>query len=189
MTANSYVTSAEIEAQYDYAKANGWLPTFLKCAADYDWPPEILMAIASRETNMRNIVGDGGHGYGVMQIDSRSFPDFTHSGAWHDPLGCIEKGCQVLESKRTEAGRGIGKSLTVGGSHFVGSPFANQVQLNRVAIAAYNCGLWAYYNFSTGKHPVDAFTTGHDYSEDVIARAVEFAKLLELEQNAAAPSA
>jgi hypothetical protein len=42
--------------------------------------PEILMAIASRETNMRNIIGDGGHGYGIMQIDDRSFPEWCNSG-------------------------------------------------------------------------------------------------------------
>lgn len=36
------------------------------------------MAIASRETNMHNVVGDGGHGYGIMQIDDRNFPE----GLW-----------------------------------------------------------------------------------------------------------
>ena len=47
---------------------------FFKTAAErYQLPPEILLAIASRETNMRNIIGDGGHGYGIMQIDDRSF--------------------------------------------------------------------------------------------------------------------
>lgn len=171
---------AEIEKEFDYAKDNGWLTTFIQCSKDYDWPASVLMAIASRETNMKNIVGDGGHGYGCMQIDVRSFTDFCHSGGWRDPHACIEKGAEVLESKRTEIGRGVGKALSVGGYHFTGAKFANQEDLNRVAIAAYNCGLWAYYHFSKGGSP-DLSTTGHDYSADVLARSAEFVKLIALE--------
>jgi hypothetical protein len=50
--------------------------------------------------------------------------------------------------------------------------------LRRIATAAYNCGLWAYYHFSRGEH-VDSTTTGHDYSRDVYNRAISFAQLLE----------
>lgn len=37
----------------------------------YGFPPALLYAVASRETNMRNVVGDGGHGHGVFQLDDR----------------------------------------------------------------------------------------------------------------------
>jgi soluble lytic murein transglycosylase-like protein len=70
----------DLRRQFQRAKKNGWLQTFKKAAEKYDFPPEVLLAIASRETNMRNIIGDGGHGYGIMQIDDRSFPEWCHSG-------------------------------------------------------------------------------------------------------------
>ena len=44
--------------------------------AKYDLPEGTLLAIASRETNMRNITGDGGHGRGVFQIDDRWHADW-----------------------------------------------------------------------------------------------------------------
>jgi hypothetical protein len=35
-------------------------------------PRLFLYAVGSRETNLRNVVGDGGHGHGVWQLDDRS---------------------------------------------------------------------------------------------------------------------
>ncbi len=67
------------------------------------------MAIASRETNMRNIVGDGGHGYGIMQIDDRSYPDWCHSGLWKDATAGIQKGASVLDAKRETIRDGQGR--------------------------------------------------------------------------------
>ena len=42
----------------------------------------LLLALGSRETNMRNIAGDGGHGRGWLQIDDRFHREFlaTHRG-------------------------------------------------------------------------------------------------------------
>jgi hypothetical protein len=68
-------TEYDLKRQFERAKKNSWIKTFKSAAATCQFPPEVLMAIASRETNMRNIIGDGGHGYGVMQIDDRSFPE------------------------------------------------------------------------------------------------------------------
>src|SRR6478609_2988547 len=62
-------TENDLKRQFERAKKNGWIKTFKSAAATYQFPPEVLMAIASRETNMRNIIGDGGHGYGLVQID------------------------------------------------------------------------------------------------------------------------
>src|SRR6478752_8426300 len=73
-------TENDLKRQFERAKKNGWIKTFKSAAATYQFPPEVLMAIASRETNMRNIIGDGGHGYGLMQIDDRSFPEWCNSG-------------------------------------------------------------------------------------------------------------
>ncbi len=172
-----------ISDQFAYAKAQGWLPYFAKAAKDYDFEPSLLMAIASRESNMRNIVGDGGHGFSLMQIDVRSFPDFCHSGQWKNVALAIQKGAQTLDAKRTEIEHGEGDHLVVGASPFVGAKVKSADDLIRVSVSAYNCGLWAFYNYSTGHDP-DRFTTGKDYSHDVLARQVQFAALLNTETGA-----
>lgn len=163
--------------QFAYAKTSGWIPFFQKAGADYNFAPSLLMAIASRETNMRNIVGDGGHGYGLMQIDVRSYGEWTASGAWHHPDQVIEKGAQVLDQKMCQAHNGVGRLITVGGYSFTGATFRSATDAIRVAVAAYNAGLWAYYCFSKGEDP-DRLTTGHNYSKDVLARQAEFESLL-----------
>lgn len=166
----------EITREFAFAKAEGWLSAFIAAGRDYAWPPALLMAIASRETNMRNIIGDGGHGFGLMQIDVRSYPDFCHSGAWRNPILGIHTGAQVLDQKRTMIEHGVGASLSVAGYRFIGDPLAPG-QLERVAVAAYNCGLWSYYAFSRGLDP-DRFTTGRNYSVDVLNRMEQFDELL-----------
>lgn len=168
--------SPEINREFAYAKAEGWLPFFADAGKAYDFPPSLLMAIASRETNMRNIIGDGGHGFGLMQVDIRSFPDFCHSGAWRNVRLGIQTGAQILDAKRTQVEHGVGNHLSIAGYQFVGSPVAPG-QLERIAVAAYNCGLWSYYSFSQGKDP-DRFTTGHNYSADVLGRAEQFEELM-----------
>src|ERR1044071_6978708 len=106
----------DIKKQFQRAKDNGWIAQFKKQATDYQFSPELLMAIASRETNMRNIMGDGGHGYGIMQIDDRSFPDWCHSGLWNDANAGIMKGALVLDSKREQIRAGQGRTLRRGGT-------------------------------------------------------------------------
>jgi hypothetical protein len=158
-----------------FARSQGWLQDFLKAGKDYEWDPTLLLAIASRETNVRNIVGDGGHGYGMMQIDVRSYPDFCHSGQWRNPGLVIHTGALVLDAKRTQIEKSQGLPMNIGGWHFVGQPISGE-NLIRVSVAAYNCGLWAYYCFSRGEDP-DRLTTGRNYSADVLRRKAEFDKL------------
>jgi hypothetical protein len=169
-------TPKDLEKQMQKAQANDLIKHFRKQAADYQFPPALLMAIASRETNMRNIVGDGGHGYGIMQIDDRSFPEWCHSGLWKDAAAGIQKGALVLDSKRETIRKGQGKSLKVGGAGFTGVQLSPS-DLLRTAVAAYNCGLWAYYSISRSGDP-DLRSTGKDYSSDVLARQKIFESLL-----------
>lgn len=164
------------EITREFTIARDWIPAFLAAGRDYNWPPALLMAIASRETNMRNIIGDSGHGFGLMQIDIRSFPDFCHSGAWRNPALGIHTGAQVLDQKRTMIEHGVGQHLSVAGYPFIGAPLA-PAQLEQVSVAAYNCGLWSYYAFSKGQSP-DRFTTGRNYSADVLSRMEQFEELL-----------
>jgi len=170
-------TENDLKRQFERAKKNGWIKTFKSAAATYQFPPEVLMAIASRETNMRNIIGDGGHGYGLMQIDDRSFPEWCNSGLWKDPYAGIQKGALVLHSKQQTIRNGQGKSLRVGGRPFVGKANISKDDLLRTAVAGYNSGLWAYYNLTKYGDP-DRRTTGRDYSKDTLRRAQTFGKLL-----------
>jgi Transglycosylase SLT domain len=170
-------TENDLKRQFERAKKNGWIKTFKSAAATYQFPPEVLMAIASRETNMRNIIGDGGHGYGLMQIDDRSFPEWCNSGLWKDPHAGIQKGALVLHSKQQTIRNGQGKSLRVGGRPFVGKANISKDDLLRTAVAGYNSGLWAYYNLTKYGDP-DRRTTGRDYSKDTLRRAQTFGKLL-----------
>ena len=126
---------------------------------------------------MRNIVGDGGHGYGLAQIDIRSFPEWVSSGAWRHPEQGIEKCAQVLDGKMSQIHAGAGKLVHLGGYTFTGREFPTVADAIRVAVAAYNSGLWAYYCYSKGEDP-DRLTTGKNYSKDVLERQVEFDKLL-----------
>ena len=170
------ISNAEIKKQFERAKANGWLDFFNEAADEFDFAPETLLAIASRETNMRNILGDGGHGCGLMQIDDRSFPDFCKSGQWKDPRKAILKGAEVLDQKYTAIEKGMGKSLKFRGKPFTGK-MLDEDQLLQTAIASYNSGGAAYFHMSVSGDP-DRGTTGKDYSEDVLKRERAFADLL-----------
>lgn len=167
----------DIERQFSYAKTKDWLKYFKISSKDYLIPNHILLAIASRETNIKNIIGDGGHGYGIMQIDDRSFPDWCHSGGWKDVAAGIQKGALVLDGKREQIRSGQGKNLKVGGLSFRGAFNISDEDLLRISLAAYNSGLWAYYSFSRSGNP-DARTTGRDYSSDTLRRAQVFLELL-----------
>jgi hypothetical protein len=167
----------DLKKQFVKAKDNGWIAFFEKAGRDYKFSTDILMAIASRETNMRNIIGDRRHGYGIMQVDSRSFPDWCNSGLWRDVNAAIQQGALVLDHKRETVRNGQGKRLKVKKTTFTGKPNLTNAELLRTAIAAYNSGLWAYWGLSERDDP-DCRTTGKDYSSDTLARAKVFQKLL-----------
>ena len=166
----------DIEVEFAHAKANGWLPMFAEAGSSFGFTAALLMAIASRETNMKNIVGDGGHGYGLMQIDVRSYPDFCHSGAWKNVEAEIHMGASVLSSKQVQIQKSQGVQLHISSSSFVGKKLTDG-ELNQCAVAAYNAGLWAYYGITVHGNP-DLYTTAHNYSSDVISRMRQFSKLL-----------
>lgn len=166
----------EIQIEFDRAKANGWLPMFAAAGAAYGFSAALLMGIASRETNMMNIEGDGGHGFSLMQIDIRSFPQFCLSGQWKSVEASIHMGASVLSSKQVQIQKGQGLSLAVAGHRFVGAKVSD-ADLNRCTVAAYNAGLLAYYALTIHGNP-DLYTTGHNYSADVIVRMGQFAALL-----------
>lgn len=178
-------TRKDLEKQYEVAKKNGWLPVIAQSSGLYGFKTELLMAIASRETNLNpkylSISGDGGHGYGLMQIDKRSFPEWVSTGKWRDAGECFLKGVQVLISKLTAIKKARGNDLTITDSKgnittFRVCDFDDNTAL-RIAVSAYNVGLWALYHYCKSGNP-DKTTTGRDYGSDVFARAAVFKDII-----------
>jgi hypothetical protein len=72
------------------ASGVAFAPEIAGAAEQYGLNPELLAAVAAQETggpdsnSGRNVVGDGGHGRGLFQIDDRSHP-FASTAAAMDP--------------------------------------------------------------------------------------------------------
>jgi len=119
-------------------------------------PPSSYVSFAE-SGNPASIMGDGGHGHGLMQIDDRSFPVFTSSEKWRDALENIKFGAYVLHLKTDFFER---KKDTLNLLH--------DWSIERLGIAAYNAGdgrvLQAVIN---GVNP-DIKTTKGDYSRVVL---------------------
>ncbi len=180
-----------ITAAFQLSQKLGWTDYFLKAATERSLDPEVLMAIGYRESGLKEkylkVPGDNGNGYGLMQIDIRAYPTWVNSGKWKDAEACISKGAEVLAAKRDEITASSGdkdiKVKTLAGVtyKFDGKPIAGD-DLLRVSIAAYNCGMWAYYHYSKG-HDVDQGTTDQNYSKDVLLKSQRFKDLLNPSQD------
>lgn len=183
-----------LRAEYLRARAQGWVPFFFRSAAAFDHDPAVLMGIASRESNMggRELkpgvfqwltkAGDGGHGFGIMQIDDKSFPEWTRTGQWRQAGAGIVKGAEVLAIKRARLIERAGKQISVrdrksGDVYRFKMMKLEGALLERTAIAAYNSGDWAGYHVTKGRDP-DRGTTLRNYSADVLDRAAHFRRWL-----------
>jgi peptidoglycan hydrolase-like protein with peptidoglycan-binding domain len=72
------ITGAELASQYQQASLT-W-PFIRQAELAHGLPRMLLFAVGSRETNLTNEVGDGGHGHGVWQLDDRSHT--PPNGSW-----------------------------------------------------------------------------------------------------------
>lgn len=66
------VTPQQLKAQVDGARLSGLAVICSTAERSRNLPAGLLLAIASRETNCVDKLGDGGHGRGVFQIDDRA---------------------------------------------------------------------------------------------------------------------
>ena len=174
------ISRRDIESQFERVVRDGWLHFFAVNALLAETTTAHLLAIGSRETNLQNIRGDyrGGryHGFGVMQVDIGTDPEFARNWKPSDVEGSIRRGTEIYLEKVRDTKASVGKRVSVRGRAFTGRAVEPD-DLRRIATAAYNCGRWAHYHFTLGQH-VDSTTTGKDYSRDVYDRAIEFADLL-----------
>ena len=144
----------------------------ISAAGQYRHRPEVLAGIMMRETaggtsHLLDCIGpagrgDGGHGHGLMQIDDRSFPEFCQSDRWADPKWNILMGAEVLAGKLQAL-----RKLTA--IHLIYGMEAEDME--RAAIAAYNCGAGRVVQALTEGKDVDAHTAGKNYSSRVLAAA------------------
>ena len=95
-------------------------------AARYHLDPALLAAVAAQETggpgsdSGRNVVGDGGYGRGLFQIDDR-WHAFARSGAAMDPAANAEYAASLLAGNLKRYGGDVHAALS---AYNAGSPHA-----------------------------------------------------------------
>jgi len=146
------IDSLTISSQLTYVRIRGLIGYFHEAAIKHNVPIALLLAIASRESNMglaldSNWTGDNGNGIGIMQIDRRYHTEFTGRFANNDHQANINYGAEFL----SELIRQFNGEL-------------------KPAVAAYNAGPSRVRTaVSSGLSP-DMVTTGKDYASDVLRR-------------------
>jgi hypothetical protein len=92
-------------------------PQISAAAARHHLDPRLLAAVAAQETggpgadSGRNIVGDGGHGRGVFQIDDR-WHAFARTPAAMDPARNADYAAGILESNLNRYGGDVRSALS-----------------------------------------------------------------------------
>lgn len=146
--------------------SSSYKPLIESLTAKYAWlKPAIVAGIGSRESawglalNPRGPggTGDQGHGRGLMQIDDRYHKDFINSGLWRNPQENIRYAIDQVLARNYD--------------HLLRNSNLRGTDLLRGAIAAYNSGLTSVKNAIAQGLDVDHYTTGQDYSWDVLNRA------------------
>ena len=155
-------TQTDLKKQLSHATSGGWIPYFDAAAQLNHFTTEFLLAIASRETNLLNIKGDFHdgvyHGFGIMQVDVGTDPEFCANWTSDQVEGSIQRGTKILAGKRDSLGA---KAIT---------------DLKAIA-AAYNTGAAnVIHSVASGADP-DRTTTGRDYGADVMARMAVFIQI------------
>ncbi|RMI02396.1 MAG: lysozyme [Calditrichaeota bacterium] len=155
-----------------------------EASAKYNFQDSVIAGVGSRESHWglalkppgpggtgdffrRSVPGPGGHrttplppdgggfGRGLMQIDY-DYHEFARTGNWKDPRANIDYGCKVLYQSR---------------AHIARKTNLRGLDLLRATLAAYNCGVGNVLRAIREGRDVDFFTSGRDYSRDVLNRA------------------
>jgi murein DD-endopeptidase MepM/ murein hydrolase activator NlpD len=155
----------------EYRRARVDWPFIDKIEKDKDLPARLLFAVGWRETRLQNIMGD------KSQRDGEPSPRFHGFGVWQrdsDAFGVDRSYLKNVRKQATDAANLLGENFKIFGQW-------------PAAIAAYNCGPGNVQTALAQKLPVDHFTTGGDYSKDVIATRKRLEKHDADPKQAAAP--
>ena len=163
-------TKLEMQAELARLRATGLDSKLAGQASAHGLPAALLFAIASRETNCVNCLGDfqqgEAHGVGIVQIDIQH-PEARQArddGSWRtNPDALIALGAQLLADNLRRARLEF--------------PALNGDEQMKIAASGYNCGMGAAIAGARGGDS-DQHTTGRDYGGDVIARMKVFEALM-----------
>lgn len=175
-----------LRLQFFAAKKLGYLKA-IEAAATEKFPVHLLLAIASRETNLNPYYathpGDKGNGFSLFQIDKRSHYTWLKNNNWKDQGVSAKKAVEILNGIESRviiaSSQKVVIATTLQGKSY--STLTKAIPIDRllqIVVASYNCGMWSYYHFCKGRD-IDTGTTGKDYSKDVLYRAKIFKELYE----------
>ena len=175
------------DGELDLAKDR--LPVFQAAASQYNWPTElvtamradlgtddwmtwVLAAIDSRESRFGALLdadglGDAGHGHGEIQVDDRSHTTFCAGDGWKDLATSLAY---------------VHRNVIIPSYNYLANRFGyfqeDYTKLFWGVVAAYNCGAGNVAKAVANGDDPDSRTTGHDYSQDVRARALALKETL-----------
>jgi peptidoglycan hydrolase-like protein with peptidoglycan-binding domain len=158
------IARAELKREQKVARGNGWDAVCREAEREKSLPAGILLAVASRETGMADVVGDSGHGRGLFQIDDRSWKEWltAHGAAGPGQTPPVGDAARLAAAYLSE-------NLAFGRKNGVAS-----ADLLKFALSAYNAGAGgAIRGYREGDS--DLHTTGGDYGRDVLGRLAGFA--------------
>jgi hypothetical protein len=162
---------SELQIELQRLRVSGLDGVLTEQAEAHGLPPVLLFAIASRETNCVNRLGDWqdgeAHGVGIVQIDIQhaAARQARDDGSWRtNPAPLIALGAELL-----------GDNLRRARQEFPGAGADEQL---KIAASGYNCGMGAAMA-GARKGDSDQCTSGRDYGADVMARMKVFAELME----------
>lgn len=145
----------------EHARRSGLAPILTAAARRHGLRPELLLAVASRESHIGQMpplapdwTGDRGHGRGVLQVDDRWHSEFTSRTRNDDHLAHADYGAALLARFVRQYGGDVRKGL-----------------------AAYNSGPGNVNRAIRERRSPEHYTTGRDYATDTLARAQVIARL------------
>jgi hypothetical protein len=110
-------SSLPATARFLERRGVAFAPQIAGAALKYRIDPALLAAVAAQETGGpgtnagRNVVGDGGHGHGVFQIDDR-FHSFARTSAAMDPQANAEYAARMLAGLLKRYGGDVHQALS-----------------------------------------------------------------------------
>jgi len=149
-----------VDADLEGARRNGLVAVCIAAEQGARLSRGLLLAVASRESGCRNIVGDHGHGRGVFQIDDR------FHGDWLRRQGALAPGAVPSAAAGARYAAGLLRANLDEGAR---RGLVGRRRL-KFALSAYNAGVGGAWIGLSERGDSDAETTGVDYGADVMRR-------------------
>lgn len=152
--------SQALLTELERARREGLVDVCLAAERQAELPRGVLLAVASRETNMRNVVGDHGHGRGVFQVDDRSHAAWLRRHGADGPGGI-----PPVPAAAAYAAALLRDNLAFGRSKGLAGD-----ALLKFSLSAYNAGAGGAWRGLQERGDSDARTAHGNYARDVLDR-------------------